>query len=117
MLSLTTKESTILFDMAFYTQVDGVAMGSQLESSLANSFLCHHGTKWLNDCPKKFKPVFYKRSVDDIFVLLKKTEHVKLFVDYMNSVDLKTSIFLLKQKKLFKCPSWLSTRSVRMVSL
>ena len=28
MLSLTTKESIILFDMAFYTQVDGVAMGS-----------------------------------------------------------------------------------------
>ena len=27
MLSLTTKESIILFDMAFYTQVDGVAMG------------------------------------------------------------------------------------------
>ena len=30
MLSLTTKESIILFDMAFYTQVDGVAMGSPL---------------------------------------------------------------------------------------
>ena len=28
MLSLTTKESTILFDITFYTQVDGVAMGA-----------------------------------------------------------------------------------------
>ena len=28
MLSLTTKESIILFDMAFYTQIDGVAVGS-----------------------------------------------------------------------------------------
>ena len=36
MLSLTTKESIILFDMAFYTQVDSVAMGCQL---------CHHETK------------------------------------------------------------------------
>ena len=26
-LSLTTKESIFLFDMVFYTQVDGVAMG------------------------------------------------------------------------------------------
>ena len=60
-LSLTTKESIVLFDMAFYTQVDGVAMGSPLGSSLANAFLCHRETKWLNDCPKKFKPVFYKR--------------------------------------------------------
>ena len=71
--------------MAFYTQVDGVAMGSPLGPSLANAFLCHHETKWLNDCPEKFKPVFYKRYVDDIFVLFKRPEHVKPFVDYMNS--------------------------------
>ena len=85
MLSLTTKESIILFDMTFYTQVDGVAMGSPLGTSLANAFLCHHEAKWLNDCPNKFKPVFYKRYVDDIFVLFKRPEHVKPFVDYMNS--------------------------------
>ena len=71
MFSLTTKESMILFDMAFYTQVDGVAMGSPLGPSLANAFLCHHETKWLNYCPDKFKPVLYKRYVDDIFVLFK----------------------------------------------
>ena len=41
--------------------------------------------KWLNGCPKKFKPVFYKSYVDDIFVLFKRTEHVKPFVAYMNS--------------------------------
>ena len=85
MLSLTTKESIILFDMAFYTQVDGVTMGSQLGPLLANNFLCHYGTKWLNDCPENFKPVFYKRYIDDIFVLFKRPEHVKSFVDYMNS--------------------------------
>ena len=54
MLSLTTKESIILFDMACYTQVDDVP-------SLANSFLCHHETKWLNGCREKSKPVFYSR--------------------------------------------------------
>ena len=85
MLSLTTKKSTILFDMAFYTQVDGVAMGSLLGPSLANAFLCHHETKWLNDCLEKIKKMFYKRYVDDIFVLFKRPEHVKPFVEYMNS--------------------------------
>ena len=60
-------------------------MGSPLGTSLANAFLCHHETKWLNDCPEIFKPRFYKRHVDDIFVLFKKPEHVKPFVDYMNS--------------------------------
>ena len=33
MLSSTTKESIILFDVAFYTQVDDVAMGSPLGPS------------------------------------------------------------------------------------
>ena len=41
-------------------------------------------TKWLNDFPEKFKPVFYERYVYDIFVLFKRPEHVKSFVDYMN---------------------------------
>ena len=52
MLSLTTKESIILFDMVFYTHVDGAAMGSPMGPSLANAFLCDHETKWLNDCPE-----------------------------------------------------------------
>ena len=60
MLSLTTKESIILFDMTFYTQVDGVAMGSPLGPSLANAFLCHHETKWLNDCPINLNRCFIK---------------------------------------------------------
>ena len=33
----------------------------------------------------QFKPVVYKRYVDDIFVLFKSKEHLKLFVNYMNS--------------------------------
>ena len=41
MLSLTTKESIILFDMVFYTQADSVVMGSPVGPSLANAFLCH----------------------------------------------------------------------------
>ena len=47
----------ILVDMAFYTQVDSVAMES-LGPSLVNVFLCHHERKWLKDRAKKFKPVF-----------------------------------------------------------
>ena len=85
MLSLTTKESIFLFDMTFYTQVESVAMGSSLGPSLANAFVCHHETKWLNDFPEKFKPVFYKMYVDHIFALFKRPGHVKPFVDYMNS--------------------------------
>ena len=50
MLSLTTRESIILFDMAFYTQIDDEAMGSPLELSLANAFLyCHEKmVEWMS---------------------------------------------------------------------
>ena len=75
-----------------------VATGSPLALSLANAFLCHHETKGLNDCPEKFKPVFYKRYVHDIFVLFKRPEHVKPFVDYMNSKH-KSINFSFETKK------------------
>ena len=45
MFSLTTMESIISSDMAFDTQVDGIAMESPLGPSLANAFSCHNETK------------------------------------------------------------------------
>ena len=72
MLSLTTKENIILFDQKYYSQIDGVAMGSPLVPTLAKIFLCYHDTTWLNNCPKSFKPVYYKRYVNYIFVLFEK---------------------------------------------
>ena len=76
-----TQDDTIYLAIQFHIrcQVDGVAMGLPLGPRLANVFLCHHEKNWLNDCPNNFKPVFNKRYVDDIFVLLKKSEHVQLY--------------------------------------
>ena len=83
-LLLTTKENVILFYQKYYIQIEGVAMGSPLGSTLANVFLCYHETTWLRNCPKSFKPVYYKRYVNDIFVLFEKPEQVSRFVKYMN---------------------------------
>ena len=83
-LSLTTKENVILFDQKYYSQIDGVAISSPLGPTLTNIFLCYHETTWLKNCPKSFKPVYYKRCVDDIFVLFEKPEQVSRFVKYMN---------------------------------
>ena len=41
-------------------------------------------TTWLKNCPKSFKPVYYKRYVDKIFVLFEKPEQILRFVNYMN---------------------------------
>ena len=73
-----------MFDNKYYSQIDGVAMGSPLGPTLANIFLSYHESSWLKDCPKDFKPVYYKRYVDDILVLLNKPQHAQFFLEYMN---------------------------------
>ena len=40
--ALTSKESIILFDNKYYSQIDGVAMRSYLGPTLAYIFLCYH---------------------------------------------------------------------------
>ena len=78
-LTIATKESFILFNGAYYQQLDGVAMGSPLGPTLANIFLGYHEEKWLADCPSEFKPAYYRRYVDDIFILLPSAECLPLF--------------------------------------
>ena len=84
MLLLTTKENVILFDQKYYSQIDGVATGSPLGPTLANIFLCYHKTTCLKSCLKSFKPVYYKRYTNDIFVLFEKPKQGLRFVTYMN---------------------------------
>ena len=60
-------------------------MGSPLGPSLANAFLCFHEKIWLNDCPEYFKPVHYRRYVDDIFALFPSPDHLEKFTNYLNS--------------------------------
>ena len=69
----------------YYKHFDGVAMGSPLGPTLANLFLVYYEHKWLDNCPLQFRPKFYRRYVDDIFVLFESKDHVKKFLSYMNS--------------------------------
>ena len=40
---------------------------------------------WLTDCPPEFKPLLYRRYVDDTFVIFNDPGHVNLFLDFLNS--------------------------------
>ena len=84
-LNLAVGDSYFVFNELYYKQKDGLAMGCPLSATLANIFMCHHESIWLDDCPIDFKPVFYKRYVDDTFVIFKKREHAQKFFDYMNT--------------------------------
>ena len=85
LLNLATKESIFTFNDKFYIEIDGVAVGSSLAQLLANIFLSHPEENWLNTCPIKFKPSFYRRYVDDIFVLSESSESPDSVFGYISS--------------------------------
>ena len=85
LLRLCLKDNHFIFNKDHYVQHEGFAMGSPLSAPMANIFLCHHEKKWLDECPVNFKPLLYKRYVDDTFLVFKENEHVGQFLDYLNN--------------------------------
>ena len=85
LLVIAAHHSVFIFNNQLYTQVDGIGMGSPLGPSYANAFLCHHEKIWLSQCPPQFKPVFYRRYMDDTFLLFTDPSHILPFLDYLNS--------------------------------
>ena len=96
---MATKEPYFIFISLLYKQIDGVAVGSPLRPSLANAFLSYHEKNWLNNCPQGFKPVFYRRYVDDIFILFKSNDHLKYFQDFLNSCHSNMSFSMETEKE------------------
>ena len=85
LLEIATKQSWFLFNEIYYQQIDGVSMGNPLGPTMANIFMCYFEKNLLSKCPPEFKPVFYRRYVDDTFVLFEKEEHLLLFKTFLNS--------------------------------
>ena len=81
-ITRTMFESLILFDQHFYKQHDGVSMGFPLGPTLTDDFLCHHEKMWLQNCPFEFKPVVYRRHVDETFLLFCSKHQIKKFRNY-----------------------------------
>ena len=85
LLIFATSESIFIYKDRIFNQIDGVSMGCPLGPTYANIFMCHNEVKWLHDCPNNFKPICYKRYVDDTFLVFKESSHIKLFLNYLNS--------------------------------
>ena len=84
-LELTLLDNYFLFNKQLYKQIDGLAMGSPIAPTLANIFLCYNEQLWLDNCPIQFKPVLYKRYMDDTFLLFKDPSHIDKFLNYLNN--------------------------------
>ena len=84
LLTICMSESLVLLDGEYYKQIDGVALDPPLGPTFANIFLCFYEQIWLENCPVEFKPVVYRRCVDDTFLLFRSYEHVEKFRAYID---------------------------------
>ena len=46
----------------------------------------------------EYKLVFYRRHVDNIFVLFKSTDHLEKFCNYFNNLSPKYVLFIEKER-------------------
>ena len=69
----------------FYKQIKGIAMGSKCGPSIANLYVYFFERKFLSI----HKPLFYKRFIDDIILILNKDFDINIFI---NSFDIKLNI-------------------------
>ena len=84
LLGFAVKENHFVFNGQLFDQTDGVAMGSPLGPSLANLFMSHLEKRFLTNCPSEFKPVLYRRYVDDTYCLFRDRDHVAMFLECIN---------------------------------
>ena len=58
----------------------------------------HFESKWLRDCPNDFKPVFYRRYVDYIFVLFSSPDYADKFRECLTSKHPNIKFSIEKEK-------------------
>ena len=59
-------------------------MGSPLGPTLGNGFLCYHEKIWLQNCPSEFRPVIYRRYVDNTFLHFCSKHHIEKFRNHLD---------------------------------
>ena len=57
-------------------------MGSPLGPLFANIFISFYEKSWLHNCRSVFKPLLYRCSVGNCYLLFKSLSHVPLFLNY-----------------------------------
>ena len=103
-LQLYNKYNLFLLNSETFFQIDDVPLGGCVSPTLADICMGFHEEVWLNICPSEFKPVFYRRYVDDTFLLFRSPSHVQLFLTYLNSqhqsIDLLVNLLFRKSVSL-----------------
>ena len=85
LLSLAKKESNFIVNDIIFKQIKKVALTSSFGPSVANAFLAYYGQNCLDLCPLEYRPLYYHRHFDDIFLHFKTSDHLKRFTNYLIS--------------------------------
>ena len=83
-MQIVYKDTFFIFKDQLYAQHECCSMGSPNAPILINIFLAFKQSQWLQDCPPKYKPLHYKRLVDDTFVIFNNRELSQQFLYYLN---------------------------------
>jgi len=101
---LTTKYFCFLGQIC--RQKFGTAMGSPVSPLVANLFMEYLEQKLLDTAPMELKPGLWKRYVDDIFEVVKKSS-VEGLIEFLNNLDDSGSIkFTYEMESEGKLPFW-----------
>ena len=76
LLEIVLTMNTFEFNNTCYQQLQGVAMGSKLSPAYANIFMGRLEKDFLSQVA--FKPLYYKRYIDDLIILWERTEDEEL---------------------------------------
>ena len=60
LISLATTKFYFIFYNVLCKQIDRIAMGSLVRSSLVNAFLAYHEQDWLERCSFEYRPLYYR---------------------------------------------------------
>ena len=68
-------------------------MGLPFAPTFASIFITFHEQRWLEECLSQFALLFYRRYVDDTFVIFKEEAHATSFFKFINSQHSNTSLY------------------------
>ena len=83
------KQNYFTFDKKFFFQESGLAMGSPISGLLADIYFNHFENSYIfNNNPFQKNIIFYKRYVDDIFIIFNgSTRQAELLKNHINTIN------------------------------
>ena len=76
--------------------------GTLLGPTLVNIFLCYWENIWFEDCPIDINPYYYKRYLDDAFMLFEKENQIEKFKKYRNNKHKNIKFTVDSESKILK---------------